>query len=116
MGKWKCTHYDRAYIGKLCEQAGLLQYAAEHYQDVGDLKRVMLHAHQFCPERLVEHFGKMAPEVALECMHDLMKHNPQNLSIVVQAAIEHHEQIGAMKIVQMLESFGSNEGLFSFLG
>merc|ERR1719174_2485246 len=26
------THYDRHYIGQLCEKAGLVQYAMEHYQ------------------------------------------------------------------------------------
>ena len=31
-------------------------------------------------------------------------------------AIQYHEQIGAVKIVEMFESFGSNEGIFYFLG
>ena len=29
---------------------------------------------------------------------------------VWQVAIQYHEQIGAVKIVEMFESFGSNEG------
>jgi hypothetical protein len=31
------THYDRAYIGKLCETAGLMQWALEHYSDTNDI-------------------------------------------------------------------------------
>jgi len=110
------THYDRAYIGQLCEKAGLMQYALEHYTDTTDLKRVMLHAHQMTPEFLIQFFSRMPPESAFECLTDLMRHNRQNLNVVVQIAIKYHEQIGAGKIVDMFESFGSNEGVFYFLG
>lgn len=110
------THYDRHHIGKLCEQAGLMQWAAEHYSDIADLKRVMLHAHQMSPDFLTQYFGRMSPDIALECMYDLMRHNRQNLHVVVQVSIKYHEQIGAIKIVEMFESFGSNEGVFYFLG
>jgi len=112
------THYDKKYIGQLCEKAGLMQWAMEHYQggDTSDLKRVMLHAHTMTPEFLIQYFSKLAPETALECMTDLLRHNRQNLNVVVQVAIKYHEQIGAVKIVEMFDTFGSNEGTFYFLG
>uniref|UniRef100_A0A7S4QZJ1 Clathrin heavy chain n=1 Tax=Alexandrium monilatum TaxID=311494 RepID=A0A7S4QZJ1_9DINO len=110
------THYDRTYIGQLCEKAGLMQRALEHYQDAADLKRVMLHAHQMTPEFLTQYFARMPPETALECLYDLLRHNRQNLNVAVQVAIKYHEQIGAGKIVEMFESFGSNDGIFYFLG
>jgi len=110
------THYDRHYIGQLCEKAGLMQWALEHYQDNTDLKRVLLHAHQMSPEFLTQYFSKMAPDVALECLYDLMRHNRQNLNVVVQIAIKYNEQVGTGKLVEMFESFGSNEGVFYFLG
>eukprot|EP00933_Yihiella_yeosuensis_P029628 TRINITY_DN23254_c0_g4_i1.p1 TRINITY_DN23254_c0_g4~~TRINITY_DN23254_c0_g4_i1.p1 ORF type:complete len:1717 (+),score=465.38 TRINITY_DN23254_c0_g4_i1:179-5329(+) len=110
------THYDRSYIGQLCEKAGLMQYAMEHYSDNADLKRVMLHAHTMTPEFLINYFSKLQPDVALECLHDLMRHNRQNLNVAVQIGIKYHEQIGAVKIVDMFDSFGSNEGVFYFLG
>merc|ERR1740138_1488596 len=91
------THYDKAYIGKLCEKAGLMQWALEHYSDGTDLKRVMLHAHQMTPEFLIGYFGRMPPETALECLYDLMRHNRQNLQVVVQVAIKYHAQVGAIK-------------------
>merc|ERR1719223_1033667 len=65
------THYDRTYIGQLCEKAGLMQWALEHYSDTADLKRVMLHAHTMTPEFLINFFSKMPPETALECLYDL---------------------------------------------
>ncbi|CAE7596190.1 CLTC [Symbiodinium sp. CCMP2592] len=104
------THYDRAYIGQLCEKAGLMQWAMEHYTDSADLKRVMMHAHQMTPEFLIQYFSRLSPETALECLTDLMRHNRQNLQVAVKVAIQYHEQIGAVKIVEMFESFGSNEG------
>ncbi|CAL1171635.1 unnamed protein product [Cladocopium goreaui] len=110
------THYDRAYIGQLCEKAGLMQWAMEHYTDGTDLKRVMMHAHQMTPEFLIQYFSRLSPETALECLTDLMRHNRQNLQVAVKVAIQYHEQIGAVKIVDMFESFGSNEGIFYFLG
>jgi len=110
------THYDKAFIGQLCEKAGLMQWALEHYQEPADLKRVLLHAHQMTPEYLIQYFSRMPPETALECLTDLMRHNRQNLNIVVQVAIKYHEQIGVTKICDMFDSFGSSEGVFYLLG
>eukprot|EP00746_Dinoflagellata_sp_MGD_P128868 gnl/MRDRNA2_/MRDRNA2_63153_c0_seq1.p1 gnl/MRDRNA2_/MRDRNA2_63153_c0~~gnl/MRDRNA2_/MRDRNA2_63153_c0_seq1.p1 ORF type:complete len:1693 (+),score=391.73 gnl/MRDRNA2_/MRDRNA2_63153_c0_seq1:1-5079(+) len=110
------THYDRHYIAQLCEKAGLMQRALEHYTEAADVKRCMLHSHSMTPEFISSYLGKMGPDVALECMYDLLRHNRQNLQVVVQCAIKYHEQIGAQKIIEMFESFGSNEGIFYFLG
>jgi len=110
------THYDHQYIGQLCEKAGLMQWALEHYQDKADVKRAMLQAHLMTPEALIRFFGRLPPDTSLECLTDLMRHNRQNLNVVVQVAIKYHEQIGVLRIVEMFESFGSNEGIFYLLG
>jgi clathrin heavy chain len=110
------THYDRASVATLCEKAGLMQYALEHYSDMGDLKRVLLHSHQMSPEFLVTYFGKMPHEMALEALYDLLRHNRQNVNVVVQVACKYHEAMGTIKLVEMFESFGSNDGTFWFLG
>ena len=39
LGNQMFTHYDRAHIATLCEKAGLLQRALEHYTDLYDIKR-----------------------------------------------------------------------------
>jgi len=44
------THYDRPHIAQLCEQAGLLQRALEHYTDIYDIKRAIVHTHVLNPE------------------------------------------------------------------
>lgn len=44
------THYDRAHVAQLCEKAGLLQRALEHYTDLFDIKRAVVHTHLLNPE------------------------------------------------------------------
>lgn len=61
LGNEMFTHYDRPRIANLCEKAGLLQrvsywncdaqlaysmkmQALEHYEDLADIKRVIVHA------------------------------------------------------------------------
>lgn len=44
------THYDRAHIAQLCEKAGLLQRALEHFTDLYDIKRAVVHTHLLNPE------------------------------------------------------------------
>lgn len=44
------THYDRAHNAQLCEKADLLQRALEHYTDLCDIKRAVVHTHLLSPE------------------------------------------------------------------
>ena len=50
MGNQMFTHYDRPHIAQLCEKAGLLQRALEHYTDLYDIKRAVVHTHLLKPE------------------------------------------------------------------
>jgi hypothetical protein len=45
LGNNMFTHYDRPHIAQLCEKAGLLQRALEHYTDLYDIKRAVVHTH-----------------------------------------------------------------------
>lgn len=42
LGNEMFTHYDRPRVANLCEKAGLLQRALEHYEDIADIKRVVV--------------------------------------------------------------------------
>ena len=111
-----CTNYDKQFIGNLCEKADLVQCALDHYQDPAVVKRTLPHAHSTTPEYLTQFFGTRPPGTGLDCIYELRRHNRQNLQVVVQVAIKYHEQMGAIKIVEMFESFGSHVGVFYFLG
>jgi clathrin heavy chain len=62
------THYDRPRIAQLCEKAGLYMRALQHYTDLPDIKRVIVNTHAIDPQQLVEFFGSLSAEWALECL------------------------------------------------
>lgn len=117
LGNQMFTHYDRPHIAQLCEKAGLLQRALEHYTDLYDIKRAIVHTHLLNPEWLVNYFGSLSVEDSIECLKAMLTHNiRQNLQICVQVATKYHEQLGTTALIDLFESFKSFEGLFYFLG
>jgi clathrin heavy chain len=117
MGNQMFTHYDRAHIAQLCEKAGLLQRALEHYTDLYDIKRAVVHTHLLKPEWLVTFFGTLSIEDSLECLKTMLQANiRQNLQVVVQIATKYHEQLTTVSLIELFEQFKSFEGLFYFLG
>ncbi|MEQ2177700.1 hypothetical protein GOODEAATRI_006322 [Goodea atripinnis] len=85
LGNQMFTHYDRAHVAQLCEKAGLLQRALEHYTDLYDIKRAVVHTHLLNPE------------------------------LCVQVASKYHEQLGTQALVELFESFKSYEGWLKLL-
>mmetsp|Transcript_7206 Transcript_7206/g.12899 ORF Transcript_7206/g.12899 Transcript_7206/m.12899 type:complete len:1693 (+) Transcript_7206:262-5340(+) len=111
------SYYDRALVSQLCEKSGLYQRALEHYTEIDDIKRVIVHTHAISPEFLVEFFGTLTGEHCIECLNVLMMHNMKaNLQIVVQAATKYSEQLGADELIKLFESYKSFEGLYYFCG
>ncbi|KAH9402831.1 hypothetical protein TYRP_015590 [Tyrophagus putrescentiae] len=111
------TYYDKAHIAQLCEKAGLLQRALEHYTDLYDIKRAIVHTHLLNQEWLVNYFGTLSVEDSLECLKAMLTNNiRQNLQICVQVAGKYHEQLTTDALIELFESFKSYEGLFYFLG
>merc|ERR1719331_2337243 len=102
------SHYHRPHIASLCEKAGL------HQRDV---KRVMMQSGgNISPEFLIQYFSNVSPEVCLECLTDLLRHNRSNLNPIVSVATTYHNEIGATKLIEMFQSFSCWEGMFFFLG
>nr|CAG4651561.1 EOG090X0064 [Triops cancriformis] len=117
LGNQMFSHYDRAHIAQLCEKAGLLQRALEHYTDLYDIKRAVVHTHLLNPEWLVNYFGSLSVEDSIECLRAMLTANiRQNLQVCVQIATKYHEQLTTQALIDLFESFKSFEGLFYFLG
>lgn len=117
MGNQMFTHYDKAHIAQLCEKAGLLQRALEHYTDIYDIKRAVVHTHMLNPDWLVNYFGSLSVDDSLECLKAMMQANMrQNLQVCVKIASKYHEQLTTQALIDLFESFKSFEGLFYFLG
>lgn len=84
LGNQMFTHYDRAHIAQLCEKAGLLQRALEHYTDLYDIKRAVVHTHLLNPEWLVNYFGSLSVQDSLECLKAMLQTNiRQNLQVSI---------------------------------
>ncbi|KXS18347.1 clathrin heavy chain [Gonapodya prolifera JEL478] len=117
LGNQMFTHYDRAHIAQLCEKAGLFQRALEHYTDIYDIKRTIVHTQLLNPEWIVNFFGHLSVDQSMECLKEMLNSNMrQNLQIVVQIATKYSEQLGPKGLIQMFESFKSFEGLYYYLG
>ncbi|KAL7419060.1 Clathrin heavy chain [Cryptotrichosporon argae] len=117
LGNEMFTHYDRPRIANLAEKAGLLQRALEHYEDINDIKRVVVHTQLFNADWLVGYFGKLTVEQSFECMREMLKSNArQNLPIVVQIATKYSDLLGPVKLIELFEQFKSSDGLYYYLG
>ncbi|KAI8996350.1 clathrin heavy chain [Trametes punicea] len=111
------THFDRPRIANLCEKAGLLQRALELYEDLADIKRVIVHTTAFPVDWLVDYFSRLTTEQSFACMQEMLRVNiRQNLQTVVQISTKYSDILGPVKLIEMFESFKSYEGLYYYLG
>nr|PNR52339.1 hypothetical protein PHYPA_008713 [Physcomitrium patens] len=109
-------HYDRPRIAQLCEKAGVYMRAMQLYTELSDIKRVIINTHAIESQALMDFFGTLSKDWALECMKELLSANLRaNLQIVVQVAKEYAEQLGINACINMFDEFKSYEGLFLFL-
>ncbi|KAG2056844.1 clathrin heavy chain 1 [Suillus hirtellus] len=117
LGNEMFTNYDRPRIANLCEKAGLLQRALEHYEDLADIKRAIVHSSGLQPEWLVNYFSRLTTEQSMACMHEMLRVNiRQNLQVVIQIATKYSDILGPVKLIEMFESFKTFEGLYYYLG
>ena len=60
---------------------------------------------------LVNYFSRLTTEQSTACMHEMLRVNiRQNLQVVVQIATKYSDILGAVKLIEMFESFKSFEG------
>ncbi|KAI9053648.1 hypothetical protein LZ554_002602 [Drepanopeziza brunnea f. sp. 'monogermtubi'] len=120
LGNDMFSHYDKARIATLCEQAGLSQRALEHYQDPESIKRVIVNivaTPNFNQEWLNGFFGRLSLEQSLDCLDAMLKTNiRQNLGAVVQIATKYSDLLGPVRLIDLLEKYKTSEGLFYYLG
>ncbi|KPM46063.1 putative clathrin heavy chain [Neonectria ditissima] len=120
LGNEMFTHFDKARIAQLCEQAGLAQKALELYEDPEAIKRVVVNipgTPNFNPEWLTTFFGKLSVEQSLDCLDAMMKSNiRQNLQSVVTIAAKYSELLGPVRLIDLFEKYKTAEGLFYYLG
>ncbi|KAJ3967704.1 hypothetical protein EV361DRAFT_871430, partial [Lentinula raphanica] len=117
LGNEMFTHYDRPRIANLCEKAGLMQRALEHYEDLADIKRVIVHATTFPLDWLINYFSRLTTDQSMACLQEMLRVNiRQNLQVVIQVATKYADILGPVKLIEMFESFKTFEGLYYYLG
>ena len=52
--------------------------ALQHYTDLADIKRVIVNTHAIDPQQLVEFFGSLSAEWALECLKARSTRHPHD--------------------------------------
>lgn len=116
LGNNMFSHYDKPSIGKLCERSGLFQRALEHYDDLKDIKRVIVHTNVLPTDWLVSYFGQLNVQQSMACLNELMTHNlQQNLQVVIQVATKYSDLLGPPNLIKLFESYKCNEGLSYYL-
>ncbi|KAF8763341.1 Clathrin heavy chain like protein [Argiope bruennichi] len=79
LGNQMFTHYDRAHVAQLCEKAGLLQRALEHYTDLYDIKRAIVHTHLLNSE----YRRPLIDQVVQTALSETQ--DPEDISVTVKA-------------------------------
>lgn len=83
------------------------------YDDLADIKRVIVHTTLLNAEWLVNYFSRLTVENSMACLQEMMRVNKQqNLAVVVQIATKYSDVLGAQQLIEMFESFRSSDGMY----
>eukprot|EP00179_Madagascaria_erythrocladioides_P027344 CAMPEP_0198339874 /NCGR_PEP_ID=MMETSP1450-20131203/41547_1 /TAXON_ID=753684 ORGANISM="Madagascaria erythrocladiodes, Strain CCMP3234" /NCGR_SAMPLE_ID=MMETSP1450 /ASSEMBLY_ACC=CAM_ASM_001115 /LENGTH=1712 /DNA_ID=CAMNT_0044044827 /DNA_START=107 /DNA_END=5242 /DNA_ORIENTATION=+ len=128
LGNEMFTHYNRQRVAQLCEKAGLVQRALEHYTDPKDVRRVLTQVGSapggasgdggaVSQTFLTNYFGTLSVEDTLDILRDMLRANMRgNLQTVVQIAVKYSDQITPAALIAMFEQFKCYDGVFYYLG
>ena len=117
LGNEMFSHYDRARVAQLCENAQLYQRALENSDDPASIKRNIVRTDKLNPEWLVSYFGRMSLEQSLDCLNEMLKVNiRQNLHAVYQVATKYSDLLGPQRLIDLFEKYRTAEGLYYYLG
>jgi len=111
----KFSQYDKEKIAKLCEQCGLYGRALQNYQNILDIKRVIVNVHAISEDIVFDVFGRMGEDDCLQCLVEMLKINRQNEQMVAKIAVKFAAQLDNKKCLEIFDSFGSNQGQLFFL-
>ena len=117
LGNEMFSHYDRPRVAQLCENAGLLTRALEHYEDPASIKRCIVQSDKIPEDFLLNFFGRLTVDLALECLDEMLKVNiRQNLQAVINISKKYSDLFGPTRIIDLLEKYRTAEGLYFYLG
>ncbi|TID31065.1 hypothetical protein CANINC_000309 [Pichia inconspicua] len=116
LGNHMFSHFDKPTIAALCEKAGLYQRALELYDNIKDIKRVIVHAYALPADWVVAYFGNLKVDQSVACLREMLSQNlSQNLQVAIQIATKYSDLIGPITLIKIFEDNHSVEGLYYYL-
>jgi clathrin heavy chain len=114
-GKW--NRFNKTRIAPLCEQKGLYLRALENYQDLKNIKRILLNNAQMIPPEYLKAYivSKLPAEHIPSVLSDILKFN-RNTKLAVEISQEVHSKVGLKELVDVFEAVGSYDAIYFFLG
>lgn len=117
LGNEMFSYYDKPRIAQLCENAGLLTRALEHYEDPASIKRCIVQSDRIPEDFLQNYFGRLTVDLAMDCLDEMLRVNiRQNLQAVINIAKKYSDLFGPTRIIDLLEKYRTAEGLYFYLG
>lgn len=117
LGNEMFSHFDKARIAQLCENAGLLTRALEYNNDPAVIKRIIVNTDKLPEDFLLNYFGQLTVDLSFECLNEMLRVNiRQNLQAVVRIAQKYSDLLGPTRIIDLLEKYRTAEGLYFYLG
>ena len=113
----KFTHFNKQRIAPLCEQKGLYLRALENYQDVKDIKRILLNNAMMIPPEYLKTYltNNLAAEHIPSVLSDIIKFQ-RNVKLAVDVAQATYKKVGIKDLVDVFEAANSYDAIFYFLG
>lgn len=116
LGNQMFLHYDKPSIGALAEKSGLFQRALEHYDNISDIKRVIVNTNVLPQDWLVSYFGRLNVQQSMAALSELMTSNmQQNMQVVIQVATKYLDLLGPLNLIKFFEAYKCNEGKYYYL-
>ncbi|KAA8499470.1 Clathrin heavy chain 1 [Porphyridium purpureum] len=108
--------FDAFKVAILCERVGFFQHALELFTDLADIKRVMMNTHVLSQDALLNFFGQLDPDDALDVLDALVKSNTRaNLALCVRIAAKYSDHLGALRIIGIFEALKQKDALYHYL-
>ena len=114
-GKW--TFFNKGRLAPLFEQKGLYIRALENYQDIKDIKRILLNNAMMIPPEYLKTYlcNGLAAEHICSVLTEFLKYN-RNIKLAIEVAHAVYQKVGVKELVDVFESVNAYDGIFFFLG
>lgn len=113
----KFTQYNKQRIAPLCEQKGLYLRALENYQEVKDIKRILMNNTMMIPPEYLKTYltNNLPSEHVPSVLADILKFQ-RNVKLAVEVAQATYKKVGIKDLVDVFETANSYDAIFYFLG